>query len=408
MANSVLLSTLFPLSSNPKYFHFRTNSTFTYITRLKPFNLYTGKFPKSTELVRRKIQAIGKTDGSSRSILPEKELLVGEDSAVFELAKQKISSWVYFTGVLGVVLFILEVAWIDNSTGFGKDFINAVSTISDSLEMADPTRPEFDILDSEGLEYHRWVSDVEMTFFAKEYSATLLDPTANGPSDKWNEIRLLDYKRVNDFNKDMLRLKARLNFCGKEITEDDMIQKMLYTFPTSALILANQYRLEYDNKRITTFSKLINLLQVAERHNEVLVDNNARPAGTKQIPEANFGKMKRGRQPDEQGTGRANPKPHGTKPHVGKGRGGRRRGRGRGGSSSGERKDNAFGLLGHGIKEQAPPKPPAPTERVHDAQCFRCGMTVYWFRNCHASKNVAAAYKKYRETKAETQYMEEK
>ncbi|CAH9054964.1 unnamed protein product, partial [Cuscuta europaea] len=25
--------------------------------------------------------------------------------------------------------------------------------------MTDPTRPEFDILDSEGLEYHRWVSD---------------------------------------------------------------------------------------------------------------------------------------------------------------------------------------------------------------------------------------------------------
>ncbi|KAL6578144.1 hypothetical protein OROMI_010472 [Orobanche minor] len=325
--------------------------------------------------------------------------------------------------------------------------------------MADPTRPEFDILDSEGLEYHRWVSDVETTFVAKEYSATLLDHTANGPSDKtkasalmflrrhidpslrweylqlkspkelwdalkgrfgnihntllpeltvqWNEIRLLDYKRVNDFNKDMLRLKARLNFCGKEITEDDMIQKTLSTFPTSALILANQYRLEYDNKRITTFSKLINLLQVAERHNEVLVNNNARPAGTKQIPEANFGKMKRGRQPDEQGTGRANPKPHGTKPHGGKGRGGRRRGRGRGGSSSGERKDNAFGLLGHGTKQQAPPKPPAPAERVQEAQCFRCGMTGHWFRNCHASKNVAAAYKRYRETKAEAQYIEE-
>ncbi|KAL6560915.1 hypothetical protein OROHE_006092 [Orobanche hederae] len=74
----------------------------------------------------------------------------------------------------------------------------------------------------------------------------------------------------------MLRLKARLNFCGKEITEDDMIQKTRSTFPTSALILANQYRLEYNNKRITTFSKLINLLQVDERHNEVLVNNNAR------------------------------------------------------------------------------------------------------------------------------------
>ncbi|KAL6585665.1 hypothetical protein OROMI_002309 [Orobanche minor] len=168
----------------------------------------------------------------------------------------------------------------------------------------------------------------------------------------------------------MLCLKARLNFCGKEITEDHMIQKMLSTFSTSALILANQYRLKYDNKRITTFNKLINLLQVAERHN-VLVNNNARPAGTKQILEANFGKIKRGRQPDKQGTGRANPKLHGMKPHGGKGRGGRRRGRGRGGPSSRERKDNAPGLLGHETKQQAPPKTSAPTERVHDALCFR-------------------------------------
>nr|XP_011470508.1 PREDICTED: uncharacterized protein LOC105353228 [Fragaria vesca subsp. vesca] len=108
---------------------------------------------------------------------------------------------------------------------------------------------------------------------------------------QWNEIRLLDYKRVHDFNKDMLRLKARLNFCGKELTEDDMIQKTLSTFPTSSLILANQYRLEYDNKRITTFNKLINLLQVAERHSEVLVNNNTRPVGTKKIPETNYGKL---------------------------------------------------------------------------------------------------------------------
>ncbi|KAL6180700.1 hypothetical protein ACLB2K_047360 [Fragaria x ananassa] len=60
---------------------------------------------------------------------------------------------------------------------------------------------------------------------------------------QWNEICLLDYKRVNDFNKDMLRLKTRLNFCGKKLTEDDMIRKTLSTFPTSALILTNQYRL---------------------------------------------------------------------------------------------------------------------------------------------------------------------
>lgn len=60
---------------------------------------------------------------------------MGEDSAEFDFAKQKIISWVYFSGVLGVVLFILDVGWIDNSTGFGKAFIDVVSSVSDSPEV---------------------------------------------------------------------------------------------------------------------------------------------------------------------------------------------------------------------------------------------------------------------------------
>ncbi|KAL6523639.1 hypothetical protein OROGR_017242 [Orobanche gracilis] len=127
----------------------------------------------------------------------------------------------------------------------------------------------------------------------------------------------------------MLRLKARLHFCGKDITEDDMIQKTLSSFPTSALILTNQYRLEYDNKCITTFNKLINLLQVAEMHNEVLVSNNVRPVGTKKVLDANYDKVKGGKKPNVQGTGHGNPNPQ-----RGKGYSGRGRGRGRGGSSN--------------------------------------------------------------------------
>ncbi|KAE9604823.1 putative zeta-carotene isomerase [Lupinus albus] len=61
--------------------------------------------------------------------------LVGEDSAVFNFQQQKISSWIYFTAILGVVLFILDVAWIDNSTGFGKPFVHAVSGFSQSHEV---------------------------------------------------------------------------------------------------------------------------------------------------------------------------------------------------------------------------------------------------------------------------------
>lgn len=62
-------------------------------------------------------------------------MLIGEKSAEFDLDKQKITSWVYFAVVLGVVLFVLDLIWIDNSTGFGKDFVDAVGSLSQSHEV---------------------------------------------------------------------------------------------------------------------------------------------------------------------------------------------------------------------------------------------------------------------------------
>ncbi|KAL0366722.1 UNVERIFIED_CONTAM: 15-cis-zeta-carotene isomerase, chloroplastic [Sesamum radiatum] len=113
MASSVLLS--HPLSSQlhlPK--RKLLSPTPSRPTKLKNFVLH-----------------VAKTDVEGR----EGSQLVGEDSAVFELSKQKISSWVYFTGILGVVLYVLNVVWIDNSTGFGKVFIDALSSVSDSPEV---------------------------------------------------------------------------------------------------------------------------------------------------------------------------------------------------------------------------------------------------------------------------------
>ncbi|XP_026429920.1 uncharacterized protein LOC113326395 [Papaver somniferum] len=123
----------------------------------------------------------------------------------------------------------------------------------------DPIRPEFELLDSAGLEYHRWVADVETTFVAKDFTSTI-EPSADAspateknkvnapmflkrhidpnlrwgyhhlktPKDLWdaldsrfgnihdslipqlnvlwNEIRFLDYVKVNDFQKEMLQI----------------------------------------------------------------------------------------------------------------------------------------------------------------------------------------------------------
>ncbi|XP_057959419.1 15-cis-zeta-carotene isomerase, chloroplastic [Malania oleifera] len=94
-------------------------------------------FPKPLHLLQ-KIPAsasVGETESTSSS--PDSdELLVGEDSALFDIRKQKVSSWIYFSGILGIVLFILDVAWIDNSgLGLGKVFIDSVSSLSESHEV---------------------------------------------------------------------------------------------------------------------------------------------------------------------------------------------------------------------------------------------------------------------------------
>ncbi|XP_026439753.1 uncharacterized protein LOC113338580 [Papaver somniferum] len=150
-------------------------------------------------------------------------------------------------------------------------------------------------------------------------------------NEQWNDIRFLDYVKVGDFQRDMLKLQAHLNFCRIKLPDKDMIQKTLSTFPLSSVILANQYRIEVDNKRITNFSKLINLLRVAERHNEVLANNNARAPGKKKIPEANYGKDNKGKHHKERrvkndsyshapySRGDNNPRGRGKKGHRGRG-----------------------------------------------------------------------------------------
>ncbi|CAK9173451.1 unnamed protein product [Ilex paraguariensis] len=137
MGTSILLSS--PLTSfthfpKPRPALSNPTSILTYTKPIKTFNsifLHNPQFSSKPLKACQKIFVVGESDGSVSST----EVIVGEDSAEFEFSKQKISSWLYFSGILAVVLFVLDVAWIDNSTGFGKVFIEAVSSISDSHEV---------------------------------------------------------------------------------------------------------------------------------------------------------------------------------------------------------------------------------------------------------------------------------
>ncbi|KAH6786493.1 15-cis-zeta-carotene isomerase [Perilla frutescens var. hirtella] len=133
MSSSILLS--HPLSPHlhlpkPKFHPQRTFQFSCF--HLKKSGLSQSHFTDSPQKLRKLVLArVAKTEVERNEASP----LVGEDSAEFVLSKQKVSSWVYFTLILGVVLYVLNVAWIDNSTGFGKVFIDALSSVSDSPEV---------------------------------------------------------------------------------------------------------------------------------------------------------------------------------------------------------------------------------------------------------------------------------
>ncbi|KAL8162352.1 hypothetical protein V2J09_013841 [Rumex salicifolius] len=136
MASSLLLSS--PLSSlpyrpNPKLRSIKSPYQFTTF-RARPnssslvrYNAL--QFNQIPERVRRRLLA-GSSFGET-----DEEALIGEDSAAFELGEQKLSSWIYFALILGAVLFALDVLWIDNSTGFGKSFIELLESVTDSPEV---------------------------------------------------------------------------------------------------------------------------------------------------------------------------------------------------------------------------------------------------------------------------------
>lgn len=109
-------------------------------TRQPNAKLYFGKSSGLQRWFAEKSPLGGPVKASNSSFgteeAPEEEnAFVGEDAAVFELSKQKLSSWVSFSVILGVVLAILNYIWIDPTTGYGNAFVQAMSTVSDNHEV---------------------------------------------------------------------------------------------------------------------------------------------------------------------------------------------------------------------------------------------------------------------------------
>ncbi|ESQ50309.1 hypothetical protein EUTSA_v10002286mg, partial [Eutrema salsugineum] len=102
--------------------------------------------------------------------------------------------------------------------------------------------------------------------------------------EEWKNLRFQDFEKVEDYNSAILRIVSQLKYCGKPVTDTEMLEKTYLTFHKEHRILQEMYR----NRGYTRFSELIMTLILAEKNNELLIRNhNSRPTGTKAFPEAN-------------------------------------------------------------------------------------------------------------------------
>ena len=100
----------------------------------------------------------------------------------------------------------------------------------------------------------------------------------------WINLRFQDFKTVAEYNSALFKITSQLKYCGQEVTQKNMINKTLSTFHSSNIVLQQIYRERHFQK----YSELISCLLVAEKNNELLLQNHqSRPTGSLPIPEAN-------------------------------------------------------------------------------------------------------------------------
>lgn len=90
----------------------------------------------------------------------------------------------------------------------------------------------------------------------------------------WEHLSFSDFSSVAEYNSALQDIVSQFKACDTEISEQDLIEKTLYTFPRSDYILRDIYM----EKNYSTYSELISKLILVEKQNQKLLENYyARP-----------------------------------------------------------------------------------------------------------------------------------
>lgn len=198
---------------------------------------------------------------------------------------------------------------------------------------------------------------------------------------EWMQLRLQDFKTVAEYNSEMFRIVSKLRLCGEKVTDEHMLEKTFSTFHASNLVLQQQYR----ERGFKTYSELISCLLVAEENNQLLLNNHqARPTGSKPLPENPIAFPEANATSSRKGRGRYRGLPRGHSYGRGRGRGGRGRGNGSGHHNT---------WINPNIQKNNVNKAKKQQEKiVTDDLCHRCGMSGHWSRTCRTAQHLVKLY----------------
>lgn len=101
-------------------------------------------------------------------------------------------------------------------------------------------------------------------------------------SYEWNNLRIQDFKSVEEYNHAVHTICSKLKFCDKEPDDAEKIEKTLSTMLPADRVLQHQFRA----MKFKLYSELIHILTQTEKHDELLLKNHHKTLpGTKPLPE---------------------------------------------------------------------------------------------------------------------------
>ena len=85
----------------------------------------------------------------------------------------------------------------------------------------------------------------------------------------WINLRVLDFPDFVTYNSEIHRIVSQLRLCGQEITDADLIEKTLSTFPHANAMMSQMYR----NMKFKKHATLMAHLLMAEKNQQLLLRN---------------------------------------------------------------------------------------------------------------------------------------